>query len=255
VQLFPDYPGAPSAIVDGPDEIRRKVRELVRAGADVIKVATSGGVLSPRDDPRHGHFRDAELAVLMEEARAAGKWVMAHAQATDGIKAAIRHGIRSIEHGIYLDDQAIEMMLDRGTYLVPTLVAPRGVLEARDRGLPIPEVMIEKTLMVMDTHAASIKAAIAAGVTVAMGTDSGVVPHGQNTRELGLMMDCGMNPVQALVATTRTAAELMGLDEELGTLEPGKRADVVLVEGDALDDVGALGSRVRQVWKDGLRVV
>jgi imidazolonepropionase-like amidohydrolase len=235
--------------------MRRRVRELVRAGADVIKVATSGGVLSPRDDPRHGHFRDAELAVLMEEARAAGKWVMAHAQATDGIKAAIRHGIRSIEHGIYLDDQAIDMMLERGTYLVPTLVAPRGVLEARDRGLPIPDVMIDKTLMVMDTHTASIKAAIAAGVTVAMGTDSGVVPHGQNLRELGLMIDCGMNPAQALVATTKTAAELMGVDEELGTLEVGKRADVVVVEGDALEDVGALGSRVRQVWKDGLRVV
>jgi imidazolonepropionase-like amidohydrolase len=235
--------------------MRRRVRELVRAGADVIKVATSGGVLSPRDDPRHGHFRDAELAVLVEEATAAGKWVMAHAQATDGIKAAIRHGIRSIEHGIYLDDQAIEMMLAGGTYLVPTLVAPRGVLEARDRGLPVPQVMIDKTLMVMDAHTASIKAAIAAGVKVAMGTDSGVVPHGQNLRELGLMVDCGMSPVDALVATTRTAAELMGLEDELGTLEPGKRADLVLVEGDALADVGALGAQVRQVWKDGVRAI
>jgi imidazolonepropionase-like amidohydrolase len=212
-------------------------------------------VLSARDDPRHGHFRDAELAVLAEEARASGKWVMAHAQATDGIKAAIRHGIRSIEHGIYLDDEAIDMMLRRGTYLVPTLVAPRGVLEARDRGVPVPQVMIDKTLMVMDAHAASFKAAVAAGVRVAMGTDSGVVPHGQNTRELGLMVDGGMSPLDALVATTKTAAELMGLDEELGTLEPGKRADLVLVEGDALADVGALGAQVRQVWKDGVRMV
>jgi imidazolonepropionase-like amidohydrolase len=180
---------------------------------------------------------------------------MAHAQATDGIKAAIRHGIRSIEHGIYLDDQAISMMLERGTYLVPTLVAPRGVLEARDRGLPVPQVMIDKTLMVMDTHQASIKAAIAAGVTIAMGTDSGVVPHGQNLRELGLMVECGMSAAQALVATTKTAAELMGLEDELGTLEPGKRADLVLVEGDALEDIGTLGSRVRKVWKDGQQVV
>jgi imidazolonepropionase-like amidohydrolase len=223
----------------------------VRAGADVIKVATSGGVLSARDDPRHGHFRDAELAVLAEEAAAAGRFVMAHAQATDGIKAAIRNGIRSIEHGIYLDDEAIGMMLDRGTYLVPTLVAPRGVLEARDRGIPVPQVMIDKTLMVMDTHAASIKAAIAAGVRIAMGTDSGVVPHGQNLRELDLMVDCGMSPTDALVATTKTAAELMGLDDELGTLEPGKRADVVVVEGDAL---GGLSGRVRSVWKDGVQV-
>jgi imidazolonepropionase-like amidohydrolase len=253
--FFVPHPGAPAPVVDGPDEMRRRVRELVRAGADVIKVATSGGVLSPRDDPRHGHFRDPELAVLMEEARAAGKWVMAHAQATDGIKAAIRHGIRSIEHGIYLDDEAIDMMLRRGTFLVPTLVAPRGVLEARDRGVPVPQVMIDKTLMVMDAHTASVKAAIAAGVKVAMGTDSGVVPHGQNTRELGLMVDCGMSPLDALVATTKTAAELMGLDEELGTLEPGKRADLVVVEGDPLADVGALGTQVRQVWKDGQQVV
>ena len=118
--------------------MRRKVRELVRAGADVIKVATCGGVLSPRDDPRHGHFRDDELDVLVEEATAAGKCVMGHAQATDGIKAAIRDGIRSIEHGIYLDDEAIEQMLERGTYLVPTLIAPRGVLEAADRGINVP---------------------------------------------------------------------------------------------------------------------
>ena len=250
--FFVPYPGVPLPIVDGPEEMRRRVRELVRAGADVIKIATSGGVLSSRDDPRHGHFRDAELAVLAEEAAAAGRFVMAHAQATDGIKAAIRNGIRSIEHGIYLDDEAIGMMLDRGTYLVPTLVAPRGVLEARERGIPVPQVMIDKTLMVMDTHAASIKAAIAAGVRIAMGTDSGVVPHGQNLRELDLMVDCGMSAADALVATTKTAAELMRLDEELGTLEPGKRADVVLVEGDALD---GLSGRVRRVWKDGVQVV
>jgi imidazolonepropionase-like amidohydrolase len=249
------YPGVPEPIVDGPDEMRRRVRELVRAGADVIKVATSGGVLSPRDDPRHGHFRDAELAVLVEEATAAGRFVMAHAQATDGIKAAIRNGIRSIEHGIYLDDEAIGMMLDRGTYLVPTLVAPLSVLEARDRGIPVPQVMIDKTVMVMETHAASIKAAVAAGVKVAMGTDSGVAPHGQNLRELELMVGCGMSPAQTLVATTRTAAELMGLDDELGTLEPGKRADVAVIEGDPLSDLSALGGRVRQVWKDGARMI
>ena len=253
--FFVPYPGVPEPIVDGPDEMRRRVRELVRAGADVIKVATSGGVLSPRDDPRHGHFRDAELTVLVEEATAAGRFVMAHAQATEGIKAAIRTGIRSIEHGIYLDDEAIGMMLERGTYLVPTLVAPLGVLEARDRGIPVPQVMIDKTVMVMETHAASIRAAVDAGVKVAMGTDSGVAPHGQNLRELELMVGCGMTPAQALVATTRTAAELMGLEDELGALEKGKRADVVVVEGDPLADLPGLGTSVRQVWKDGARVV
>ena len=132
--------------------MRKKVRELIRAGADVIKVCTSGGVLSPRDDPRHGHYRDDELDVLVAEATAAGKWVMAHAQATDGIKAAVRAGIRSIEHGIYLDDEAIAMMLERGTYLVPTLIAPMGVLEAADRGVKVPQYAIDKTKMVIDVH-------------------------------------------------------------------------------------------------------
>ena len=150
--FFVAHPGHPDSIVDGPDEMRRKVRELVRAGADVIKVATSGGVLSPRDDPRHGHFRDAELEVLVEEATAAGRFVMAHAQATEGIKAAIRNGIRSIEHGIYLDDEAIGQMLERGTYLVPTLIAPRGVLEAAAAGIPVPPEAVEKTKMVMEAH-------------------------------------------------------------------------------------------------------
>src|SRR3990170_951163 len=134
----PTYPGMPSGIVDGPDEMRRRVREIVRAGADHIKVCTSGGVLSPRDDPRHSHFRDDELAVLVEEANAAGIFVMAHAQGAPGIKAAVRAGIRSIEHGIFLDDEAIAMMLERGTWLVPTLLAPQGVLDAEAAGAAIP---------------------------------------------------------------------------------------------------------------------
>jgi imidazolonepropionase-like amidohydrolase len=251
--FFVPHPGRPDTIVDGPDEMRRKVRELVRAGADVIKVATSGGVLSPRDDPRHGHFRDAELAVLVEEADAAGRYVMAHAQAADGIKAAIRNGIRSIEHGIYLDDDAIGQMLERGTYLVPTLIAPRGVLEAAEAGVPVPPEAVEKTKMVMEAHMASVSKAIGAGVKVAMGTDSGVTPHGQNLRELPLMVECGMSPADALVATTRTAAELLGIAETTGTLEPGKVADVVVIAGDALD-LRDLAGRVRRVYQDG-RVV
>ena len=249
-----EYPGMPKAVVDGPDAMRHKVRELIRAGADVIKVATSGGVLSPRDDPRHGHFRDDELEVLVAEATAAGKYVMAHAQATDGIKAAIRSGIRSIEHGIYLDDEAIQMMLDRGTFLVPTLSAPRGVFAARDAGIPVPDVFIKKCEMVIEVHTASIRRAIEAGVKVAMGTDSGVCPHGQNARELGLMADCGMSPTDALVATTRTAADLLGVGDHLGTIEEGKRADFVVVDGDPLD-LEKLPDRISQVWKDGMRVV
>jgi imidazolonepropionase-like amidohydrolase len=256
VRFFgPPYPGSPSTLVDGPEEMRRKVRELIRNGADVIKVATSGGVLSPRDDPRHPHFDMDELNMLVGEARKAGRWVMAHAQSTEGIKNAIRAGIRSIDHGIFLDDEAIAMMLERGTYLVPTLVAPQGVIDAAENGASIPEDSVTKAREVVGIHRESFRRAVEAGVKVAMGTDSGVTPHGENLRELVLMEEGGMTATQALTATTLTAAELMGVDRDLGSIEPGKRADVVVVgEGDPLD-LKTLAERIEAVYKDGERVV
>jgi imidazolonepropionase-like amidohydrolase len=254
VPFFMEYPGSPSALVDGPEEMRKKVRELIRDGADVIKVAVSGGVLSPRDDPRHPHFRMEELEMLVSEAALAGRWVMAHAQSTEGIKNGIRAGIRSIDHGVYLDDEAISMMVERGTYLVPTLVAPQGVLDAADKGAQIPEESLRKAREVVDIHRESFRKAVAAGVKVAMGTDSGVTPHGENLRELGLMADGGMTPAQAITATTLVAAELMGLEKELGSIEPGKRADVVVVEGDPFD-LKTLAERIEAVYKDGERLV
>jgi imidazolonepropionase-like amidohydrolase len=244
------WPGMPSGLVDGPDEMRRKVREIVRAGADQIKVCTSGGVLSPRDDPRHGHFRDEELAILVEEATAAGIPVMAHAQGAPGIKAAVRAGIRSVDHGIYLDDEAIEMMLERGTWLVPTLLAPQGVLDAAAGGAAIPAASLRKASEVIDIHRAAVRRAIEAGVKVAMGTDSGVTPHGQNLRELALMVDCGMSPVEAMLATTISAAALLGVEDTQGSVEPGKRADLVVVDGDPFD-YADLAARVMAVYQDG----
>jgi len=254
VPFFPAYHGSPSAIVDGPIEMRRKVRELIRDGADVIKVATSGGVLSPRDDPRHPHFRPDELEALVSEAAAHGRWVMAHAQGAEGIKNAVRAGIRSIDHGIFLDDEAISLMLEHGTYLVPTLVASGGVIRAAEQGQQIPEASLQKAKEVVDVHRESFRKAVAAGAKVAMGTDSGVTPHGENLHELELMVEGGLSPEQALVATTKTAAELMGLERELGTIEPGKRADLVVIDGDPFD-FAKLGDRVTSVFKDGRRVV
>jgi imidazolonepropionase-like amidohydrolase len=255
VALFGQHPGRPHPIVDGPDEMRRKVRELVRMGADVIKVATSGGVLSPRDDPRHAHFNAEELDVLVAEATAAHRYVMAHAQATDGIKNAVRAGIRSIEHGIFLDDQAIAMMLERGTWLVPTLLAPQGVINAAAAGATITEAALRKTHEVIEVHRHSFGRAVAAGVPVAMGTDCPVSPHGTNLAELELMVKHGaLTPEQALVTATSNAARLLGVDEEFGTLEPGKRADVVVVDGDPLE-FGTLAERIDQVWQDGERRV
>jgi imidazolonepropionase-like amidohydrolase len=249
------YPGNPTGLVDGPEEMRRRVRELIREGADVIKVATSGGVLSPRDEPRHGHFRDDELAVLVAEAAAAGRYVMAHAQATDGIKAAVRNGIRSIEHGIYLDDEAIQMMLDRGTWLVPTLSAPRAVLAASEAGVRVPEEALRKTYEVMDIHRDSFRRAVDAGVKVAMGTDSGVGPHGNNLEELALMTENStMSPMDAWIATTSSAARLLGSSDQLGAIAPGMLADLVVLDGDPMD-LDKTAERIGGVWKDGSRVV
>jgi imidazolonepropionase-like amidohydrolase len=250
LQLFPRHPGLPDPIVDSPDEMRRKVREMVRNGADVIKVATSGGVLSPRSRPDAAHFRLEELEVLVEEATAAGLDVMAHAQSTDGIKNAVRAGIRSIEHGIYLDDEAIALMLERGAWLVPTLVAANGVLDAAAGGAAISDAVLAKAREVIDAHGESFRRALAAGAKIAMGTDSAVTPHGRNLRELELMAEHGMAPLDVLVATTSAAARLLRLDGELGTLERGKRADLVVVDGDPLD-FRTLGDRVRAVHMDG----
>jgi imidazolonepropionase-like amidohydrolase len=234
--------------------MRRKVRELIRAGADVLKVASSGGVLSVGSDPRRAHFRQGELDVLVEEATAAGRFVMAHAQASDGIKNAVRAGVRSIEHGIFLDDEAIGLMLERGTWLVPTLIAPIWVIESVDAGAHISDASLRKARDVVEIHSDAVARAVAAGVKVAMGTDAGVGPHGDNLRELALMAKAGMSPGAVLRATTLEAARLVGVDDMLGTIEPGKLADLVVVDGDpyGFED---LRSRISQVWKNGEQVV
>ena len=245
--------GRPDGIADGPEEARKKVRELIRVGADVIKIATTGGVFSPRDHPGHAHLRDEEIATIVEEATAAGIYVMAHAQGNAGIKSAIRNGVRSIEHGSFLDDEAISMMLERGTWLVPTRATGEGILAAAKSGVSLPAAIAEKERMLALAEGNSLRAAIAAGVSIAMGTDAPVYPHGKNLRELELLVGHGMSATQALHAATGSAARLMGLQDELGSLEPGKCADLVIVDGDPLN-VTNLGDRVRAVYQDGTLV-
>lgn len=251
--LMAPHPGRPEGLVDGPEEMRKRVREIIRAGANVIKVHTSGGVLSPRDSPKHAQFRPDELAALIAEATAAGLPVMAHAQATDGIKNAIRAGVRSIEHGIYLDDEAIEMMLSAGAWLVPTLVAPHAVVNAARSGSQLPDGVLAKAQEVIVAHADAFARAAAAGVKIAMGTDSGVGPHGSNLDELPLMAAGGLTPAQVLAATTSSAAELLQLGDETGTIMPGKRADIVVLDGDPFD-LANLKANIRAVYAGGRQV-
>ena len=234
-------PEWPHTVVDGEDEVRVAVRQLLRAGADFIKLCSTGGVLSPSDEPGHTQFTPEEIAVMVYEARAAGKTCMSHAQGTQGILNAVLAGVESIEHGIYVDERCIDEMKQRGTFLVPTLVAPVWVLRHAERmpGSILPQ-SVRKTKEVMEDHKRNIGEAMRAGVRVAMGTDSGVGHHGSNAEELQLMVEAGMTPMQAIVASTKTASECIHMQEDVGTLEPGKYADVLIVNGDPLDDIAVL---------------
>jgi imidazolonepropionase-like amidohydrolase len=247
------YHGFPDGVCDGVDGARRKVREVIRAGADVIKIASSGGFFSPSDDPRHPHFAQDELDEIVRTAADLDRWVMSHAHGPEGIKRAVRAGVRSIEHGTYLDQECAEMMVERGTWLVPTLTAGDTTEELANDPKLAPEVR-EKFVGLGRPEFDAMRLAAEAGVKVAMGTDCPVAPHGWNLNELKHMADNGFTPEQALVAATSSAAELMGVQDRLGTLEPGKVADVVVVDGDPFA-FETLKDRIEQVWKDGARVV
>ncbi|MBU5267358.1 metal-dependent hydrolase family protein [Virgibacillus proomii] len=254
IDLLPtDYPGMPNGKCDGVEEVRKKTREMLRAGAEVIKVHATGGVLSATDHPEFTQFSLEELKVIVEEARfRKGVRVMAHAQGTEGIKNAVKAGIQSIEHGIFIDEEAIELMLEHGTFLVPTLLAPVAVLEtAEEAGMPA--TAVEKSKEVIEQHHASIAKAYQAGVKIAMGTDAGVMKHGTNLRELGLMKDIGMTPMETIIASTKTAAECLGWQDKLGTLEQGKLADIIIVKGNPLDDIYSLADNetIQVVIKNG----
>ena len=253
VKFFQSYPGFPDGICDGVSEVRKKVREVLRAGAEVIKVCSTGGVLSPTDHPQFTQFSMEELEVIVQEAAFRnGIRVMAHAQGMEGIQNAVKAGIHSIEHGIYLDEETCDMMIERGTWLVPTLLAPVAVLEdAVSRGMP--EYGVAKSREVMDIHRESIALAHKMGVKIAMGTDAGVMVHGTNLRELGLMVDCGMTPMESIVATTKKSAECLGWDDKLGTIEPGKLADLVLCKTDPLTDIQSIADNdnITFVMQDG----
>ena len=251
--IFPAYPGSPDGLVNGVEEVRLKVRELIRAGADGIKVAASGGVLSPNTDSNLPQLRLDELTELVAEAEHAGRWVMAHCHSAAGARNAVEAGVRSIDHGSFLDDDVLGLMAERGTWLVPTLIAAHGVTRSAAAGNPLPTRVIEKAEQAAAAAKETVGRALAAGVRIAMGTDCPVNPHGTNLEELQLMVEAGLTPAQALHAATLSAAQLLRLEDELGTIEPGKRADLVLLSGDPFDFNGYAG-RVEQVWKDGVRV-
>ena len=231
----------PEGVADGVEEVRKTTREILRAGADWIKLATTGGVLSVSDAPTSSQLTIDEIATAVYEAAAQEKRCMAHAQGSQGIKNALIGGVASIEHGVYLNDELIDLMLKKDVYLVPTLVAPLAVVEfAREHPDILPPMMAAKANGVIEAHKQSFRHAVEAGVNIAMGTDSGVGKHGENGRELLLMVENGMTTMQAIVASTRNAARLLHLDTYIGTLEVGKLADVIVVKGDILGDINKI---------------
>lgn len=238
-------------IADGPDEMRKAARYQLKMGADFVKMMATGGVMSEGDEPGSPQLTEAEMRAATEEAHKVGKKTAAHAQGTEGIKNAIRAGIDSIEHGIFLDDEAIRMMKDKGVFLVATLVAPYNIKKyGREAG--IPEHAVRKTEEIISYHADSFSRAYKAGVKIAMGTDAATPfnKHGENAQELVLMVENGVKPMDAIMAATKWGSQLLGMEKIVGTLEPGKEADVIAVDGDPLKDVSIL-KNVKFVMKAG----
>lgn len=240
---------APGA-VDGPDAVRAAVRRSVKYGADVIKTCATGGVLSLTGDVDSAQLTQAELDALVDEAHQLRKKVAAHAHGATGAKRAIRAGVDSIEHGTFLDEEAFALMKQKRTVYIPTLMAVEGVRERLEaNGLPPP--VVPKARAAIEQLAKTVRRAIQLGVRIGVGSDAAVFPHGRNAGELVLLVKHGMKPLDALRAATMVNAELLGMQDRVGSLEAGKLADVIAVPGDPTKDISAV-ERVAFVMKDGV---
>jgi imidazolonepropionase-like amidohydrolase len=245
--LFGRESGLADGVASGADGFRDAVRFAVKYGADVIKTCATGGVLSLADEVDTPQLAQAEMDALVEEAHRLRKRTAAHAHGAEGAKVAIRAGIDSIEHGSFLDDEALRLMKEKGTWLVPTAMAVKYV---SDPARSYPPEIAAKARAAAEAWRRAFRRALETGVKVALGTDSGVSPHGRNAEEFVLMTQAGMAPAAALRAGTSGAATLLGLEARVGTLEVGKEADVVAVPGDPLADITAT-QRVSFVMKGG----
>jgi imidazolonepropionase-like amidohydrolase len=235
--LFGYESGPLEGVINGPDQARYAVRLDHKYGADMIKVCASGGVLSPTDDVDTPQLTQEELNAIVDEAHALRRKTAAHAHGAEAAKRAIRAGIDSIEHGSFLDDEALEMMKARGTYYVPTLMAIQGLQEQFDRGVYMPPAIALKAHAAIGSLHLTFQKALAKGVKIGLGTDAAVYPHGRNAEEFHQMVDLGMKPADALKAGTSADADLLGISDKVGTLEAGKLADVVAVPGDPLQNI------------------
>jgi imidazolonepropionase-like amidohydrolase len=244
-----EYHATGDGVADGIAAVQHKVRENIKYGSDLIKICATGGVLSKGDDPQASQYTLEEMKAIVADAHRLGRKVAAHAHGAQGILWASEAGVDSIEHGSYIDDAGIAEMKKNGTYLVPTLYLGDWFLENAERN-HVPDFLLGKAKTVMPIARKNIAHAFASGVKVAFGTDAAVYPHGLNAHEFAVMVRLGLTPLQAIQAATVNAADLLGWQGKVGSLEPGAWADIVAVDGDPLKDVTTL-ERVKFVMKGG----
>jgi imidazolonepropionase-like amidohydrolase len=237
-------------VANSADEVREKVRILIHGGADLIKVIATGAVLTSGTKPGAPEFTEAEIRAAVDEAAKYGAFVAAHAHGAEGIKAAVRAGVRSIEHGSLIDDEGIRLMAEKGTYLVADIYNGDYIATVgKQQGWPAE--ILRKNDETTEAQRQGFRKAVAAGVKIAFGTDAGVFPHGDNARQLPYMVRWGMTPMQALQSATIVAARLIGWADRLGSIAPGKYADLIAVDGDGLANLDSF-SKVTFVMKDGV---
>lgn len=249
--VFGKETGPEEGVINGADQARQAVRLAHKYGATIIKTCATGGVLSLADAVDTPQLTQEELNAIVDEAHALKLKTAAHAHGAEGAKRAIRAGIDSIEHGSFLDDEALNLMKQRGTYYVPTLMAAQGLSEQMAKGVAIPPPILVKANAAIAAIHQTFQKALNMGIKIGLGTDAAVYPHGRNTEEFHQMVDLGMKPIDALKAGTSADAELLGLADKIGALEPGKLADVVAVPGDPVENIRAT-EHVFFVMKEGV---
>jgi imidazolonepropionase-like amidohydrolase len=235
-------------IADGVADVRQAAREQLREGADFLKIMTTGGVMSEKDKPTSCQFSMEEIRAFVEEGKNAGVKTASHAQGAQGIKNAVTAGVDSIEHGIFVDDECIDMMIQKRTHLVPTFAIVDAIV-TKGSELGVMEVSVKKAESVQAAHIENFKKAYKAGVKCGLGSDylSGPMsPHGESAAELEIYVEkAGLTPMEAIVCATKMNSEVLGLEKDIGTLEEGKLADLIIIDGDPLNDIGVLRDKKR----------